>query len=76
MTLGSDPKEAEHWLTIAAQRGDKESKQLLEEATLARKSDDKYNRRLNDWRRAFYGYWYSGYHYRLYWRGGRWYGYY
>lgn len=71
--MGSDPREAEHWLTIAAGRGDKEAKKLLAEATQARKSDDVYNRRINSWRTAFYGYWRSGYSYRMHWRNGGWY---
>jgi TPR repeat protein len=70
--MGSDPQEAEKWLQIAADRGDHESLQLLEEAKHAKQSDQLYNRRLNDWRSAFYGYWYSGYSYGYRWRHGRW----
>jgi TPR repeat protein len=73
--MGADPREAENWLKIAASRGDYEAKQLLEEATYARQSDDQDNRRLNDWRHAFYGYWNSGYSYRMHWQHGGWYGY-
>lgn len=71
--MGSDPREAEKWLTIAAGRGDKESEKLLAEASAAKKSDDAYWRWRNHWRGVFHGYWYSGYPYRSYWRHGYWY---
>lgn len=73
--MGSDPREAQKWLTIAAGRGDKEASKLLKEAEIARKSEDSYFRWRNHWRSIFYGYWYSGYPYHWYWRYGRWYPY-
>ncbi len=73
--MGSDPKEAERWLSLAAERGDRESAQLLKEATEAKRSDAYYNRRINDWRQAFFGYWNGGYPYLYFWRGRRWFPY-
>ena len=70
--MGSDPREAQKWLTLAAGRGDKEAEKLLEEATIARKNEESYSLWVNRWRPAFYGYWYSGYRYRYYWRYNRW----
>ena len=71
--MGSDPREAEKWLTIASGRGDKEAAKLLVEARAAKRSEEAYDRWLGHWRGVFYGYWYSGYAYRTYWRGGYWY---
>ncbi len=71
--MGSDPREAEKWLTIAAGRGDKEAAKLLKEATQARKSDEAYYRWRAHWRPIFYRHWYYNYPYRWHWRGGRWY---
>lgn len=73
--MGSDPREAEKWLSIAASRGDKESAKLLAEATAAKKSDEAYYKWQTRYREVFYGYWYRGYPYRGYWRTGRWYWY-
>ncbi|MDD5323057.1 MAG: sel1 repeat family protein [Methylococcales bacterium] len=74
--MGSDPGEAEKWLSITASRGDKEASTLLSEATAARQSVQAEYRWYNRWRPVFYNYWYSGYRYRWYWRTGRWYSYY
>lgn len=71
--MGSDPREAEKWLSIAASRGDQESKKLLVEAAAAKKSDEAYYTWQRRWRDVFYGYWYRGYPYRGYWRQGHWY---
>nr|WKF61971.1 Sel1-repeat-containing protein YbeT [Paraburkholderia busanensis] len=73
--MGSDPREAEKWLLIAAGRGDKESAKLLEQARAAKKSDEEYYRWQNDMRALYSGYWYSTYPYRGYWREQVWYGY-
>lgn len=70
--MGSDPIEAEKWLTIAAGRGDKEASRLLAEAREARRSDPDYNRWLDEWRPVFYGYWTRGYPYQSYWGGDDW----
>jgi len=71
--MGSDPAEAERWLMMAADKGDKEAKKMLVQARKAKteaQSDFKWRDdvRKNGW---FTG-WYSGYAYRSYWRDGRW----
>lgn len=71
--MGSDPGEAERWLSMAADRGDKESKKLLFEARAAKKNEQqKYQVREAD-RKSWHGGWYSGYAYQSYWRAGNWY---
>ena len=70
--MGSDPQEAEKWLSIAAGRGDKEAAELLKEASAAKKSDAEYRRWVKLRREELYGYWYRGWPYRAYWRGGAW----
>ncbi|WP_323120271.1 tetratricopeptide repeat protein [Burkholderia alba] len=73
--MGADPREAEKWLSIAAGRGDKESKKLLAQATAAKQADaDDYKWR-TEMRNLYYGYWYSGYPYQGYWRQQSWYWY-
>lgn len=72
--MGSDPGEAERWLMMAADKGDKEAKKLLTQARKAREqaqSDYQWREmvRKNGWLVG----WYSGYAYRTYWRDGRWY---
>ncbi|MGD7187630.1 tetratricopeptide repeat protein [Ralstonia pseudosolanacearum] len=70
--MGSDPAEAEKWLSIAVSRGDKESKKLLDEARKATQSEaDDYKWRAR-WRSTYYGYWYSGYPYLGVWRQTAW----
>ncbi|MBK8815143.1 MAG: sel1 repeat family protein [Methylococcaceae bacterium] len=73
--LGSDPGEAEKWLTMTASRGDKEAAKLLQEAQVARQSQQAEWKWLNRWRSTFNTYWYSGYGYNSYWRGNSWYWY-
>lgn len=72
--MGSDPAEAERWLMMAADKGDKEAKKLLSQARKAKEqaqSDYQWREtvRKNGWLVG----WYSGYAYRTYWRAGRWY---
>ncbi|WP_125932063.1 tetratricopeptide repeat protein [Thiosocius teredinicola] len=71
--MGSDPREAEKWLTIAAGRGDKEAATLLREATAARQNEDAWYRWRSHWQPVFYRYWYTGYPYHWHWRHGSWY---
>ncbi len=71
--MGSDPAEAEKWLSIAAGRGDKEAKKLLAEAREARKNEIAYRRWIDLHRSYWYGYWARGYPYRWIWRDNRWY---
>ncbi|MDO9597230.1 MAG: sel1 repeat family protein [Azoarcus sp.] len=71
--MGSDPREAEKWLSIAASRGDDESGKLLSEASAAKKSDEAYFKWRERWRGVFYDNWYRRYSYLGYWRHGYWY---
>jgi TorA maturation chaperone TorD len=71
--MGADPAEAERWLMMAADKGDKEADKLLEQARKAKKeAQDDFQLR-DYWRKngVFVG-WYSAYPYRSYWREGRW----
>lgn len=70
--MGSDPREAEKWLTIAAGRGDEEAATLLVEATEGRKNEDAAYEMRTRWRPVFYNSWYSGYRYYWRWRNGGW----
>lgn len=70
--MGSDPREAEKWLTIAAGRGDKEAEELLVEASAARKNEDAAYQLRTRWRPVFYNSWYSGYRYYWRWSNGGW----
>ena len=74
--MGPDPQEAEKWLSMAANRGDKASKKLLQQARANKKADhDDYKWR-ERWRDVYYGYWHSGYPYYGVWRQTYgWYGY-
>lgn len=74
--MGSDPGEAQKWLSITASRGDKEAKKLLREANAAHQSEQDRYEWNNRWRSIFYNSWYSGYRYNWYWRTGRWFLYY
>jgi TPR repeat protein len=72
--MGPDPGEAERWLMMAADKGDKEAKKLLTQARKAKeqaRTDYEWREtvRKNGWVAG----WYSGYAYRTYWRDGRWY---
>lgn len=70
--MGSDPREAEKWLSIAAGRGDEEAAELLVEATAAKKSEAAEYQFRTRWRPVFYNYWYAGYGYYSRWRNGGW----
>lgn len=71
--MGSDPAEAEKWLSMAADRGDKEARKLLVEARAAKKSEIEYRKWVDLHRSAWRGYWTSGYVYRWYWQPTGWY---
>ena len=70
---GADAREAEKWLSIAAGRGDKESKKLLDLARKAKKEDEEDWKWRTEWRDRYYGYWYSGYPYYGVWQQTYWY---
>ena len=71
--MGSDPQEAERWLSIAAGRGDKESAKLLAEASAARQSDQEYYEWQKRHRQTLDDEWRRAYPYRGYWQQGAWY---
>ena len=73
--MGSDPREAQKWLSIAASRGDKEAAILLEEADQARVNEETYYRWSNRWRPIFYRNWYYNYPYQWQWYNNGWYPY-
>ena len=71
--MGSDPGEAERWLMMAADKGDKEAKKMLVQARKARNEAQADHKWRDDVRKnGWFGGWYSGYAYRSYWRDGRW----
>ena len=71
--MGSDPAEAETWLSMAASKGNKEAKKLLKEVQVAKKSEQaKYQLRENE-RKSWYGAWSSGYTYYSTWGPNGWY---
>ena len=71
--MGSDPVEAERWLMMAADKGDKEAKKLLTQARKAKEqAQTDYEWRETVRKNGWVAGWYSGYAYRTYWRDGRW----
>jgi len=71
--MGPDFREAEKWLLLAAAAGDKESEELLTEATRLKHTERQFYLWSNRWRPVFYRNWYSGYPYRYHWRNNGWY---
>ena len=71
--MGSDPAEAEKWLSIAAGRGHKEAKKLLAQASTAKKNEVAYRRWVDTQRVYLREYWQSRYTYRWYWNNSGWY---
>lgn len=70
---GSDPGEAERWLSMTASKGDQEAKQLLKIATEARQANQAEFQVHDRWRRSIYDSWAIGYRYNWYWGNtGRW----
>lgn len=70
--MGADPGEAERWLSITVNRGDKQAAKLLKEATKARRSTQARHQLENRWRPNFYNGWYRSYSYNWYWGQNRW----
>ena len=71
--MGADPGEAERWLMMAADKGDKEARKLLAQARQARNTaQSDYQRREAERKNGWLAGWYSGYAYRSYWRDGHW----
>jgi hypothetical protein len=71
--MGSDPAEAEKWLSIAAGRGDKEAKSLLAQASKAKQNEVAYRRWADSQRVIWNSYWMERYQYEWQWRNGGWY---
>ncbi len=70
--MGSDPVEAERWLTLAAPRGDKEAGRLLIEATAARKNGHGAYLAREDRRKNWVAGWHTVYPYHWTWRPSGW----
>jgi TPR repeat protein len=71
--MGSDPAEAESWLSMAAAKGNKEAKTLLAQAQSAKKTEQALYQWRETYRKSWYGYWYSGYPYYTSWGPRGWY---
>jgi uncharacterized protein len=71
--MGSDPAEAETWLSMAASKGNKEARKLLKEAQAAKKTEQSLYQWREAHRKSWYGYWYSGYPYYWTWGPRGWY---
>lgn len=65
--MGPDLREADHWLSIAASRGDPEAAKLLPDVRKALADEQEYRRRLVEWRYATSYWWARGWAYRGYW---------
>ena len=70
--MGSDPAEAEKWLSIAAGRGDKASKKLLAEASRAKRDEQEYYRWAESQKKQWLNAWTTGYTYIWTWRDDGW----
>lgn len=71
--MGSDPAEAEKWLSRATGRGDKEAEKLLTEARTAKKTEQELYQWRETNRKNWYGWWHTGYAYHWYWGPVGWY---
>ena len=70
--MGSDPAEAESWLSMAAGQGNKEAKKLLTQAEAAKTTEQNLYQWRETYRKSWYGYWYSGYTYYWVWSPRGW----
>jgi uncharacterized protein len=70
--MGSDPVEAERWLSMAVEGGDKDAVKLLADAREAKKDEQTRYRWREFHRKNGYGWWYAGYPYYWTWRAGYW----
>lgn len=71
--MGSDPGEAEKWLSITASKGDREANKLLKEAVIARQAGQAAYQVNEQWRKDTYYSWAIGYRYYWGWRTTGWY---
>lgn len=70
--MGSDPAEAEAWLTRAAARGNKEAQALIPQAQAARKDEQAAYQVREAYRKSWFT-WYSSYPYYWAWGASGWY---
>lgn len=71
--MGSDPAEAEKWLSMAAGRGNPEAQKLLTEASTAKQTEQTLYQWRERHRTSWYGWWATGYVYYGYWGPAGWY---
>lgn len=71
--MGSDPQEAEKWLSMAAAQGDEESAARLVEATEAKQAVVEDYKTRREWEKRYREFWYGGYPYLGRWHQGYWY---
>jgi TPR repeat protein len=71
--MGADPREAQLWLSIAAARGDTESRALLAEAVQARRNEAVLFEWQQRQRKLHLARWKHLYPYHWHWHDGRWY---
>lgn len=71
--MGSDPQEAEKWLSMAAAQGDQESAALLPKAAEGKRQEAENYRQREEWREYYRSYWYHTYTYFTYWQNDSWY---
>ncbi|WP_240988920.1 tetratricopeptide repeat protein [Cupriavidus taiwanensis] len=69
--MGSDPAEAEAWLTRAAAKGSKEARDLLPQAQAAKKDEQSLYQVREAYRKSWLG-WYSSYPYYWVWDRAGW----
>jgi TPR repeat protein len=65
--MGSDLREADKWVSLAAAGGDAESKELLPQVQAALKNDRAYYDLVEKYRYTTQAYWSRGWGYRWYW---------
>ncbi len=70
--MGSDPAEAEAWLTRAASKGSKEARDLIPQAQAAKKDEQSLYQVREAYRKSWYA-WYSSYPYYWVWGPSGWY---
>lgn len=70
--MGPDFREAEKWLSLATAAGDKESAELLAEASRLKHTERQFYLWSNRWRPIFQRSWYSNYPYHYQWRNNGW----
>jgi len=73
--MGSDPAEAERWLSLAFAGGDREAGKLLEQARKAKEDEQAHYRWRIENRDRWLEQWSSGYSYRWHWRADGWHDY-